>query len=132
MKNPGLFESWVERFSPQKVILGADVKNGHISISGWKEEAGEQLMPFLKKHTDKGIENVLCTDISKDGMMEGPAIELYKDIMTEFPEIHLIASGGVSCIEDIEELNAAGIPAVVFGKAFYEGKITMEELARFL
>ena len=89
-------------------------------------------MPFLKKHTDKGIENVLCTDISKDGMMEGPAIELYKDIMTEFPEIHLIASGGVSCIEDIEELNAAGIPAVVFGKAFYEGKITMEELARFL
>ena len=132
VKNPALFDAWVERFSPQKVILGADVKNGLISISGWKEEASEKLMPFLKKHTEKGIENVLCTDISKDGMLEGPAIELYRDIMAEFPDMHLIASGGVSCIEDIQALNAAGIPAVVFGKAFYEGKITMEDLASFL
>lgn len=132
VKNPALFDAWVERFSPQKVILGADVKNGLISISGWKEEASEKLMPFLKKHMEKGIENVLCTDISKDGMLEGPAIELYRDIMAEFPDMHLIASGGVSCIEDIQALNAAGIPAVVFGKAFYEGKITMEDLASFL
>ena len=132
VKNPELFESWVERFSPQKVILGADVKNGFISISGWQEEADNQLMPFLKKHTEGGIENVLCTDISKDGMLEGPAIELYKEIMAAFPDMHLIASGGVSCIEDIEALNAAGIPAVVFGKAFYEGRISMEELTRFL
>ncbi|MBQ9640751.1 MAG: 1-(5-phosphoribosyl)-5-[Bacteroidaceae bacterium] len=132
VKNPELFESWVERFSPQKVILGADVKNGFISISGWQEEADNQLMPFLKKHTEGGIENVLCTDISKDGMLEGPAIELYKEIMAAFPDMHLIASGGVSCIEDIEALDAAGIPAVVFGKAFYEGRISMEELTRFL
>ena len=131
-KQPELFYSWVERFSPQKVILGADVKNGRISINGWKEEAADELMPFLKRYTDRGIENVLCTDISRDGMLEGPATELYRQIMAAFPDVHLIASGGVSCIEDITALNAAGIPAVVFGKAIYEGKIKLEELEQFL
>ena len=89
-------------------------------------------MPFLQGYTAKGITNVLCTDISKDGMLQGPAIDLYKQIMAEFPDMHLIASGGVSCIEDIEALDKAGIPAVVFGKAIYEGKIKMEELAKFI
>lgn len=131
-KQPELFYSWVERFSPQKVILGADVKNGRISINGWKEEAADELMPFLKRYTDCGIENVLCTDISRDGMLEGPATELYQQIMAAFPDVHLIASGGVSCLEDIESLDAAGIPAVVFGKAIYEGKIKLEELERFI
>ena len=132
VKNPEMFYRWVEQFGPQKVILGADVKNGLISINGWKEEGNDELMPFLRKYTDKGIENVLCTDISKDGMLEGPAIELYKRIMAEFPEMHLIASGGVSNMEDIVALEEAGIPAVVFGKAFYEGRITMDELTEFL
>ena len=131
-KQPELFYSWVERFSPQKVILGADVKNGRISINGWKEEAADELMPFLKRYTDRGIENVLCTDISRDGMLEGPATELYQQIMAAFSDVHLIASGGVSCLEDIEALDAAGIPAVVFGKAIYEGKIKLEELERFI
>ena len=108
------------------------MKNGLISINGWKEEGNDELMPFLQKYVNKGVENVLCTDISKDGMLEGPAIGLYRQVMERFPEMHLIASGGVSCIEDIEALDAAGIPAVVFGKALYEGKIKMEELAKFL
>ena len=132
VKNPEMFYRWVEQFGPQKVILGADVKNGLISINGWKEEGNDELMPFLRKYTDKGIENVLCTDISKDGMLEGPAIELYKRIMAEFPEMHLIASGGVSNMEDIVALEEAGIPAVVFGKAFYEGRITVDELTEFM
>lgn len=132
VKNPELFSEWLEKYSPAKVILGADVKNGLISINGWKEEGNDQLMPFLQNYVNQGVENVLCTDISKDGMLEGPAIELYKQIMEQFPEMRLIASGGVSCIEDIEALDAAGIPAVVFGKALYEGKIKMEELTKFI
>lgn len=132
VKEPELFGEWLEKYSPAKVILGADVKNGLISINGWKEEAGDQLKPFLERYINKGVENVLCTDISKDGMLEGPATELYSEIMKQFPDIHLIASGGVSCIEDIEALDKAGIPAVVFGKALYEGKIKMEELKPYL
>lgn len=132
VKEPELFGEWLEKYSPAKVILGADVKNGLISINGWKEEAGDQLMPFLERYINKGVENVLCTDISKDGMLEGPATELYSEIMKQFPDIHLIASGGVSCIEDIEALDQAGIPAVVFGKALYEGKIKMEELKKYV
>ncbi len=132
VKEPELFGEWLEKYSPAKVILGADVKNGLISINGWKEEAGDQLMPFLERYINKGVENVLCTDISKDGMLEGPATELYSEIMKQFPDIHLIASGGVSCIEDIEALDKAGIPAVVFGKALYEGRIKMEELKPYL
>lgn len=132
VKEPELFGEWLEKYSPAKVILGADVKNGLISINGWKEEAGDQLMPFLERYINKGVENVLCTDISKDGMLEGPATELYSEIMKQFPDIHLIASGGVSCIEDIEALDKAGIPAVVFGKALYEDRIKMEELKPYL
>ena len=102
--------------------------NGMISINGWKDDSSEALLPFLKKYIDKGVKNVLCTEISKDGMLEGPAVELYKEVMREYPELHLIASGGVSCIEDIRRLESEGIPAVVFGKAIYEGRIDLKEL----
>ena len=132
VKNPDLFCEWLEKYSPAKVILGADVKDGLISINGWKEEGDDRLMPFLQGYVEKGVENVLCTDISRDGMLEGPAPELYTEIMAQFPDLHLIASGGVSCIEDIARLDEAGIPAVVFGKAIYEGKVKMEELAPFI
>lgn len=132
VKNPDLFCEWLEKYSPAKVILGADVKDGLISINGWKEEGDDRLMPFLQGYVEKGVENVLCTDISRDGMLEGPATELYTEIMAQFPDLHLIASGGVSCIEDIARLDEAGIPAVVFGKAIYEGKVKMEELAPFI
>lgn len=132
VKKPELFTSWLEKYGDNKIILGADVKNGLISINGWKEEGEDELIPFLRKYIEKGVDNVLCTDISKDGMLQGPAIPLYEKIKALFPDLHLIASGGVSCIEDIEKLEAAGIPSVVFGKAIYEGKIEMEELQKFL
>lgn len=132
VKEPELFASWVETYGGEKIILGADVKNGYISISGWLEEGEQKLMDFICHHMKNGIHNVLCTDISRDGMLQGPAIELYKDIMAHYPTLHLIASGGVSCINDIERLNDAGIPAVVFGKAIYEGRINLKELERFL
>ena len=126
--NPDLFMEWIDKYGADKLILGADVRNGKISINGWKEDSSEDLLPFLKKYIDKGVRYVLCTEISKDGTLQGPAIELYKEVMAAYPQLHLIASGGVSCNEDIEALEAAGIPAVVFGKAFYEGKIDVEKL----
>ena len=110
------------------MILGADVRNGKISINGWKEDSEEDLLPFLKKYVEAGVRNVLCTEISKDGTLAGPAIELYQRVMDAYPELHLIASGGVSSIDDIKALNQADIPAVVFGKAIYEGKINLKEL----
>lgn len=126
--NPGLLDTWIERYGADRIILGADVRDGRISINGWKEDAGLELLHFLDRYVRRGIRNVLCTDISRDGTLTGPAIPLYKDIMKAFPELHLIASGGVSCIEDIQALDEAGIPAVVFGKAIYEGRIDLKEL----
>ena len=125
---PKLFVSWIDKYGPERIILGADVRNGKISINGWKEDSTEELLPFLKYYIDKGINKVLCTDISKDGMLQGTAIELYKNVMKEYPSLQLIASGGVSCLSDIIELEKNGIPAVVFGKAIYEGKINLNEL----
>ena len=127
--NRQLFLDWIEIYGAERLILGADVRNGKISINGWKEDSSEELLPFLKHYDDKGIKNVLCTEISKDGTLQGPAIDLYKDIMKAYPDMHLIASGGVSSNDDITDLNKAGIPAVVFGKAFYEGKIDIKSLA---
>jgi len=126
--NPDLFMGWLEKFGAERMILGADVRHGKISINGWKEDSGEDLLPFLQKYVDAGVRNVLCTEISKDGTLAGPAVDLYQRIMEAYPELHLIASGGVSSKEDIEALDAAGIPAVVFGKAIYEGRIDLREL----
>ena len=126
--DPDLFMGWLEKYGAEHIILGADVRHGKISINGWKEDSAEDLLPFLKKYVDAGVKNVLCTEISKDGTLTGPAIELYQSIMAAYPELHLIASGGVSSIDDIKALEAAGIPAVVFGKAIYEGKINLNEL----
>ena len=125
---PERFLGWLEKYGSERIILGADVRNGRISINGWKEDSSEDLLPFLKKYVDAGVKNVLCTEISKDGTLTGPAIELYQSMMVAYPELHLIASGGVSSIDDIKALEAAGIPAVVFGKAIYEGKINLNEL----
>ncbi len=127
---PDLFMKWVKEYGADRLILGADVRNGKISINGWKEDSQEDLLPFLRKYIDAGVKNVLCTEISKDGTLQGPAIDLYKRVMEEYPSLHLIASGGVSSIDDIKALDAAGIPAVVFGKAIYEGKIGLHELIR--
>ena len=126
--HPELFMGWLEKYGAERMILGADVRHGKISINGWKEDSEEDLLPFLKKYIDAGVRNVLCTKISKDGTLSGPAIDLYKEIMAAYPELHLIASGGVSSIDDIKALDKAGIPSVVFGKAIYEGKINLNEL----
>ena len=125
---PALFMGWLEKYGADRIILGADVRSGKISINGWKEDSTEDLLPFLKKYIDAGVKNVLCTEISKDGTLQGPAIALYKEVMADYPALHLIASGGVSSIDDIKALDQAGIPAVVFGKAIYEGRIDLEEL----
>lgn len=127
---PQLFISWLNQYGADKMILGADVRNGMISINGWKEDSTEELLPFLKKYIDAGVKNVLCTEISKDGTLQGPAVTLYKEVMKAYPQLHLIASGGVSRKEDIEELEREGIPAVVFGKAIYEGRIDLKELLK--
>ena len=127
---PQLFITWLTQYGADKMILGADVRNGMISINGWKEDSTEELLPFLKKYIDSGVKNVLCTEISKDGTLQGPAVTLYKEVMKAYPQLHLIASGGVSRKEDIEELEREGIPAVVFGKAIYEGRIDLKELLK--
>ena len=132
VKNPDLFKKWLSQYGAERIILGADAKNKRIAVSGWMEESSQELIPFLHDYTQEGIYKVLCTDISKDGMLQGPSIALYKEIMQEYPEMHLIASGGVSCLQDIIALEEAGIPAVVFGKALYEGRITMKDLIRFM
>ena len=126
---PDTVLGWMERYGAEHLILGADVKDGKISINGWLEDSAYELMPFLQRYLDAGMMHVLCTDISRDGMLQGPATALYGSIMKAFPHCRLIASGGVSCIEDILQLDKAGVPAVVFGKAIYEGKINMNELA---
>lgn len=125
---PDRFIAWLDKYGADRMILGADVRNGKISINGWKEDSEEDLLPFLRKYIVAGVRNVLCTEISKDGTLAGPAIDLYQRVMDTYPQLHLIASGGVSSINDIKALDAAGIPAVVFGKAIYEGKINLEEL----
>ena len=126
--NPDLFMGWLGKYGAEKMILGADVRHGKISINGWKEDSDEDLLSFLEKYVNAGVKNVLCTEISKDGTLSGPAINLYRQVMDAYPALHLIASGGVSSKEDIIALDAAGIPAVVFGKAIYEGKINLKEL----
>lgn len=128
VKQPELFLKWLKQYGAEKLILGADVRNGKISINGWKEDSDEHLLPFLEKYVKAGVKNVLCTEISKDGTLAGPAIDLYKEVMAAYPNLDLIASGGVGSTDDIKALDAAGIPSVVFGKAWYEGKIDVEEL----
>lgn len=131
VKNPTVFESWIQKFGNEKIILGADVHDKKIAVSGWVESTEYDLFPFLESYTTKGINKVICTDIAKDGMLQGASVDLYKEIIMQFPELFLIASGGVSAMSDIFALDEAGIPAVIFGKAIYEGKISLQEIARY-
>lgn len=131
VKNPTVFESWIQKFGNEKIILGADVHDKKIAVSGWVESTEYDLFPFLESYTTKGINKVICTDIAKDGMLQGTSVDLYKEINMQFPELFLIASGGVSAMSDIFALDEAGIPAVIFGKAIYEGKISLQEIARY-
>ncbi len=132
VKDEKEFDKVLEHFGPQRIILAADTKDDELVISGWKESAGVSVFNFIDKMTAKNIGSILCTDVNKDGMLGGTALSLYERIMERFPELYLIASGGVSNISDIEMLEKSPVPAVVFGKAFYEGKLKIEELKHLL
>lgn len=128
VKNKPLFLEWINTFGSEKIILGADIKNGKIAVNGWKEESQEELFTFLESYISSGIQYVICTDISKDGLLQGTATELYKQIISKFPALKLIASGGVSSVSDLDELRTAGLYGAIVGKAFYEGRIKLSEL----
>ena len=132
VREPERFLAWLKAYGSERIILGADAKERKIAVGGWEESTTLELIPFIQDYVQKGIRKVICTDISKDGMLQGPAVELYQEIQCEVPEVYLVASGGVSSIADIERLAEAGIPAVIFGKALYEGRISFQELERFI
>lgn len=127
-KNRKLFVSWVEKYGGDRIILGADSKNHQIAVSGWQEATSLAVVPYISNYMQYGVQKVVCTDISKDGMLAGPAVDLYKQILTQIPDVYLIASGGVSCKEDILHLEAAGVPAIIMGKAIYENKVSLKDL----
>ncbi|HJA88660.1 MAG TPA: 1-(5-phosphoribosyl)-5-[(5-phosphoribosylamino)methylideneamino]imidazole-4-carboxamide isomerase [Candidatus Parabacteroides intestinavium] len=132
VKNPARFLSWLGQYGGERIILGADAKDKKIAVSGWEEGTDLQLIPFVKDYQAKGVQKIICTDISRDGMLQGPAIDLYKEIKEEVEGLYIIASGGVSSMRDIERLDEAGIPAVIFGKAIYEGRIQMNEIEKYV
>ncbi len=131
VKHPEMFERWLRSYSGDKIILGADAKDRKITISGWQENTEMDLIDFIKGFQKKGVQYVICTDVAKDGLLQGPSFDLYKDILQEIPGIKLIASGGVSSMKDLEELQKIGVYGTIVGKAYYEGRISLEELASF-
>lgn len=116
---------WLQTYTADRIILGADTRNGKVSINGWKNEGEQELMDFIKSYIPNHIKNIICTDIERDGMLQGPAINLYEQIMSAYPEINVIASGGVSSMDDIRKLDEAGVKQVIVGKAIYEGRVTL-------
>ena len=131
VKNRVVFEEWIERFGADVFMLGADVFEEKIAIGGWIEKTNIDVYEFIQSYMNKGITQIFCTDIQKDGKLAGPSIDLYKKIIEQFPLLQLIASGGVSNIEDLQALRTIGCGGAIVGKAIYENRITLEELARF-
>jgi len=132
VKNKSMFLAWLERYTAKKLIFGADVRDGNIAIQGWQSKTEVTIWAFLDYYTRQGVEYVICTDISKDGMLAGSSLELYADILKKYPQLKLIASGGVSSISELEELKNMGIYGAIIGKAIYENKISMTELEAFI
>lgn len=128
VKNPETFSSWISRYGAEKIILGADVKNKMIATDGWLNDSDHSIIPFINSYINKGITKVISTDISKDGMLQGMAIDLYKELLDECNGIYLIASGGVAGLDDVRMLEEINVPAVIAGKALYEGRISLKEL----
>lgn len=128
VKNEALFVEWLQKFGAGKFLLGADVKDEKIAISGWLETTDIDIYTFMQKYIDHGVQQIFCTDVSKDGKLEGPSIELYKNIITQFPQLYFIASGGVSNMEDLDALKAIGCKGAIVGKAIYEGRIDIKTL----
>ena len=131
VKSPEIFQEWIARFGAKVFMLGADVLDEKIAIGGWLEKTNITVFDFMKLYMDKGVKQIFCTDIQKDGKLQGPSIELYQKILEQFPSLHLIASGGVSSLDDLIELEEIGCSAAIVGKAIYENKITINELASF-
>jgi phosphoribosylformimino-5-aminoimidazole carboxamide ribotide isomerase len=131
VKSPEIFLRWIEKYGPEKIILGADAKNGMIAVSGWQEVSELSILDFIESYSIKGIRKVISTDIARDGMLTGPSIGLYKEIVVQFPELELIASGGIATMKDIYELDEMGIPGVITGKAIYENRISLDEIRNF-
>jgi len=131
VKNRALFESWIEKFGAQKIILGADAKDKKIAVSGWQEVSKVSVFDLIKDYTEKGIEYVISTDVAKDGLLQGPSFDLYKEMQDKFPTLNIVASGGVSSMDDLEKLNEMNLFGVIVGKAFYEGRVSLKELASF-
>lgn len=138
VKDPNIFEGWVSKYGGHKIILGSDCINNKIAVSGWQEQSEEDLIPFIKGYQKKGIKYVICTDISKDGMLEGPSIALYKEIISSCSNvsaqqsIKLIASGGISSTEDLVKLKEIGCEGAIIGKAIYENRISLIALEKFI
>jgi phosphoribosylformimino-5-aminoimidazole carboxamide ribotide isomerase len=132
VKQPELFFSWVQQYGADKIFLGADVKEEKIAVGGWLETTELSVFDFLEKNIAEGVTNIFCTDIAKDGLLRGPSTDLYKKIITRFPGINFVASGGVSNIADVAALQEAGCSGAIIGKAIYEGKISLEALKTFL
>ena len=131
VKQPELLEEWLMEFGSDRFLVGADVLDEKIKIGGWLEDGGIQIFEFIGKMIGLGVTNIFCTDISKDGAMQGPSVDLYKRIIADHPEIHLIASGGVTTIDDLTELRSIGCKAAIVGKAIYEGNISLEQIQKF-
>lgn len=131
VKDKDLVKTWIEAYGADKIILGADVKDEKIAINGWQEDSGIDLFEFLSEYIDLGISYCICTDVSKDGLLQGPSFDLYQKMQTEFPNLKLIASGGVSSMEDLRRLENMGVYGTIVGKAYYEGRISLKELASF-
>ncbi len=131
VKDETTFVSWLASYGAAKFLLGADVKDEKIAVSGWLETTDIWIYDFIQKYIGHGVQQIFCTDVSKDGKLEGPSTALYKNIISEFPSLHFIASGGVSSMKDLEDLQAIGCTGVIVGKAIYEGRISMEDLMKF-
>ncbi len=131
VKNPELVVSWFKKYGADKIILGADAKNEQIAVSGWQENSNLSIYDFLADYVQKGAKYIISTDVAKDGLLQGPSFDLYANIQSQQPTLNIIASGGVSCMADLEKLREMNVFGVIVGKAFYEGKITLEQLAQF-
>lgn len=132
VKNPELFQSWIQKYGSEKIILGADAKNRKIAVSGWLEDSDQEIIPFIQEYENNGIQYVICTDISKDGMLEGPSFELYEEILSETRNINLIASGGISKFDELPKLKEIGCEGVIIGKAIYENRISLKQLENYI
>ena len=132
VKEADVFSDWILRYGPDRFFLGADVKKEKITVSGWLEQTDIWVYDFIEQYMQKGLNQIFCTDVSKDGALEGPSLELYGNIVKKFPALHFIASGGVSSADDLYQLEEAGCKGVIIGKAIYEGRVTLEELKSFV